>query len=116
MVSPFRRHRGCTALWEKPGRVAQSEGEAMAGDTMTSGAHGRQGWRMEVQRAAAAVLLAAAVASQVSDELKWDSADFILVGLMLAAPCGIWELPMNKTRNWAYAPAAIVEAGTVFLL
>src|SRR5688500_8897291 len=88
----------------------------MAGDTMTSGAHGRQGWRMAVWGGAAALLLAPAVASQVSDEMKWDSADFILVGLMLAAACGIWELAMNKTRNWSYAAAVVVAAGTAFLL
>lgn len=71
---------------------------------------------MAVWGGAAALLLAAAVATRVSDEMKWDSADFILVGLMLAAACGIWELAMNKTRNWSYAAAAIVAAGTGFLL
>lgn len=81
---------------------------------MTGG--GLQGWRMAVWGGAAALLLVPAVASQVSDEMKWDSADFILVGLMLAAACGIWELAMNKTRNWSYAAGAIAAVGTAFLL
>jgi hypothetical protein len=88
----------------------------MAGSTMTGGAGGRQGWRMAMWGGAAALLLAPAVASRVSDGMKWDSADFILVGLMLAAACGIWELAMSKTRNWSYAAAAIVAVGTGFLL
>ena len=92
------------------------EGEAMAGNMMTDGGLGHQGWRMAVWGGAAALLLAPAVATQVSDEMKWDSADFILVGLMLAAACGIWEMAMSKTRSWAYAAAAIVAAGTAFLL
>lgn len=88
----------------------------MAGNMMTSGGRGLQGWRVAVWGGAAALLLVPAVASRVSDEMKWDSADFILVGLMLAAACGIWELAMNKTRNWSYAAAAILAGGTAFLL
>lgn len=83
---------------------------------MTSGARGRQGWRIAIWGGAAALLLAPALATRVSDEMKWDSADFILVGLILAAACGIWELAMSKTRNWSYSAAAIVAAGTAFLL
>ena len=83
---------------------------------MTGGTGAGQGWRAAVWGGAAAVLLAAAVASRVSDEMKWDPADFILVGLMLAAACGFWELAMSKTRNWSYAAASVVAAGTAFLL
>lgn len=83
---------------------------------MTGGGLGCQGWRMMVWGGAAALLLAPAVASRVSDEMAWDSADFILVGLMLAAACGAWELAMRRTGSWAFAAAAIVAAGTGFLL
>src|SRR5688500_5200162 len=92
------------------------EGEAMTGNTMTGGGRGHQGWRMLVWGGAAALLLAPAVASQVTDEMAWDSADFILVGLLLAAACGAWELAMRKTGSWSYSAAAIVAAGTGFLL
>ena len=83
---------------------------SMTGDT------GGQGWRAAVWGGAAALLLAPAVAGRASDSISWDPADFILLGLMLAAACGIWELAMSKTRNWSYAAAAIVAAGTAFLL
>ncbi|MET1111874.1 MAG: hypothetical protein ABWX67_10155 [Allosphingosinicella sp.] len=86
----------------------------MSGQAQTGG--GSQGWRVAVWGGAAALMLAPAVATQVSDEMKWDSADFILIGLMLLAACGAWELAMLKTRSWAYAAAAVVAAGTAFLL
>lgn len=65
---------------------------------------------------AAALMLLPVVAAQVSDEMKWDGADFTLVGLMLVAACTAWELAMLKTRSRAYSAAAIVAAGTAFLL
>jgi len=92
------------------------EGEAMAGNTMTESGRSRQGWRIAVWGGAAALLLAPAVAAQATDEMMWDSADFILLGILLAAACGLWELAMGKTGNWAYAAAAVVAAGTGFLL
>jgi hypothetical protein len=88
----------------------------MAGNVMTGDGRGQQGWRIAVWGGAAALMLAPAVASQVSDEMAWDPADFILVGLMLAAACGAWELAIRRTGSWAYAAAAIVAAGTAFLL
>jgi hypothetical protein len=61
-------------------------------------------------------MLAPAIAGRLTDEMAWDSADFILVGVMLAAVCGVWELAMRKSRSWAYSAAAIVAVGTAFLL
>ncbi|HYJ83987.1 MAG TPA: hypothetical protein VEW26_14235 [Allosphingosinicella sp.] len=86
----------------------------MTGEAWTGG--GGQGWRMAVWGGAAALMMAPAVATQVSDEMAWDSADFLLVGLMLLAACGAWELAMRRTGSWAYSAAAIVAAGTAFLL
>jgi hypothetical protein len=80
------------------------------------GRPGGQGWRMMVWGGAAALMLAPAVASRMTDEMAWDSADFILVGLLLAAACGAWELAMRKTRSWPYAAGAVVAAGTAVLL
>jgi hypothetical protein len=65
---------------------------------------------------AAALMLAPAIATRLTDEMAWDSANFILVAIMLAAGCGAWELAMRKTKNWAYAAGAIVALGTAFLL
>jgi hypothetical protein len=80
------------------------------------GGRGGRGWRMAVWGGAAALLLAPAVAMRFTDEMAWDSADFILVGAMLLAACGVWELAMRTTRNWAYAAATVAAAGTAFLL
>jgi hypothetical protein len=82
----------------------------------TSGRTGGRGWRAAVWGGAAALMVAAAVAPRVTDEMAWDPADFLLVGLMLAAACGAWELAMRKTGSRAYAAGAIVAAGTAFLL
>lgn len=88
----------------------------MTGAMELSGRQSGQSWRMAVWGGAAALMLAPAVATQVSDEMAWDPADFILVAIMLAAACGAWELAMRKTGNWAYAAAAVVAAGAVFML
>jgi len=88
----------------------------MTGSYEVSGRSGGQGWRSAVWGGAAALMLAPAVATQMTDEMAWDSFDFVLVGILLAAACGTWELAMRKTRNWAYAAGAVVAAGTAFLL
>jgi hypothetical protein len=75
-----------------------------------------QGWRLAVWGGAAALMLAPAIATQLTDEMAWDPADFILVAFMLAAACGAWEIAMRKTRNWAYAAGAIAAAGAALLL
>lgn len=86
----------------------------MTGQVRASGSG--QGWRMAVWGGAAALMLAPAVASRLTDEMAWDSADFLLVAIMLAAACGAWELAMLKTKNWAYSAGAIVAAGAALLL
>jgi hypothetical protein len=75
-----------------------------------------QGWRAAVWGGAAALMLAPAVATRLTDEMKWDSVDFALVGIMLLAACGAWELAMRKTRSRPFSAAAIVAVGTAFLL
>ena len=73
-------------------------------------------WRIAVWGGASALLLAPALATRLTDEMQWDSTDFILVGILLLAACGAWELAYRKTGSWAYAAAAIVAAGSAFLL
>lgn len=77
---------------------------------------GGQGWRVAVWGGAAALMLAPAIATGVSDEMAWDRADFILAAVLLAAACGAWEFAMRKTKNWAFAGGAVVAAGAAFLL
>jgi hypothetical protein len=88
----------------------------MTGQARMDGGRTGQGWRAAVWGGAAALMLAPAVASRVSDEMAWGSGDFVLVGLMLLAACGAWELAIRKTRSWAYSAAAVAAAGTAFLL
>lgn len=80
------------------------------------GGRGARAWRMAVWGGAAALMAAPVVATRLTDEMQWDSADFIVVGLLLALACGAWELAMRRTKSWAYAAGAIVAAGTAFLL
>jgi hypothetical protein len=77
---------------------------------------GSRGWRMAVWGGAAALMLAPAVASRVTDEMAWDPADFILVAIILAAACGAWELATRRTGSRAYSAGAIVAAGAALLL
>lgn len=84
----------------------------MTGQVRTSG----RSWRAAVWGGAAALMLAPVVATRVSDEMAWDSADFILVAIMLAAAFGAWEIAMRKTKSWTFAAGAIVAAGAAALL
>lgn len=88
----------------------------MTGRTGTRGAGSGHGWRIAVWGGAAALLLAPAVATQATDEMRWDSADFILVGSLLAATCVAWEVAIRRIGNWACAAAVTVAVGTAFLL
>lgn len=77
---------------------------------------GGQGWRPAIWGGAAALMLAPAALTRVSDEMAWDSADFLLVAILLAAACGAWEVAMLKSKNRAFAAGALVAAGAAFLL
>ncbi len=80
------------------------------------GANGARRWRMAVWGGAAALILAPAIATRLTDEMAWGPADFILVAALLAAGCFIWELAMRKSGNWAYPAGAMVAAGAAFAL
>ena len=88
----------------------------MTGQVHADNRGGGQASRIAVWGGAAALMLAPAVASRVTDEVAWDSADFILFAAMLAAACGAWEVAMRKTKSRAYAAGAIVAAGAALLL
>jgi hypothetical protein len=88
----------------------------MTGQVQTDGRSGGQGWRLAVWGGAAALMLAPAIAGRATDEMAWDSADFILFGIMLAAACGAWEIAMRRTGSRAFAAGAIVAVGAALLL
>lgn len=86
-------------------------GRAQAGRDGVAGT-----WRIAIWGGAAALMLAPAVATRLTDEMAWDSADFILVGLLLAAGCVIWELAVRRSGSVAYAAGMGVAVGAAFLL
>jgi hypothetical protein len=88
----------------------------MAGQMRIDGQGGQQAMRIMVWGGAAALMLAAAIASRVSGEFAWDRFDFILFGAMLAIACGAWELAIRKTKSWTFAAGAIVATGAALLL
>lgn len=90
------------------------KGGEMTGQVQTQG--NIRIWRTALWGGAAALMLAPAVATRLTEEMAWDSADFILVAIILAAACGAWELAMRRTRSWTFAAGAIVAAGAAFLL
>jgi hypothetical protein len=73
-------------------------------------------WRIAIWGGAAALMLAPVVASRITDEMAWDSADFILVGVLLTAGCVIWELAVRKSGSVAYAAGVGVAVAAAFLL
>ncbi|HEX8225762.1 MAG TPA: hypothetical protein VF605_18290 [Allosphingosinicella sp.] len=76
---------------------------------------GEQGLRIAVWGGAAAVMLAAAAASRLSDQMQWGTGDFVLVGAILLAGCGLFELLMRRTDSWAYRAGAAVALAAALL-
>lgn len=74
-------------------------------------------WRKAMWGAAAALLLLPAVAMRFTDEVAWDGADFLVMGLMLAAACGAVDAGMRRSGSLAYrAGVAVAVAGGFGLL
>lgn len=71
-------------------------------------------WRVAPWGLAALLLALPFVAMRFSNEVDWSPGDFILVGLLLALACGIWELAWRARNGWQRAGAA-VAIGTGFL-
>ena len=79
---------------------------------------GRRGsrWRMAIWGTAALVLLLPLVAMQFTDEVNWTETDFGVMGAMLAAACGTYELAARMTGNRAYRAAVGVALVAAFIL
>lgn len=75
-----------------------------------------RGLRIAVWGGAGLVMLAPVVATRLSDEMAWSRGDFILVGAMLLAGCGLFELLMRKADDSAYRAGAGVAVAAAFLL
>jgi hypothetical protein len=89
----------------------------MAGN-MDSGGGGRRWrlWRIAPWPVAALILLLPLVAMQFTGEVVWDETDFAVMGAMLLAACGAYELAARRTGNVAYRAAVGVAAVAAFIL
>ena len=87
---------------------------AMTSNDRGSGSGSR--WRIARWGGAALLLLLPLVAMQFSDEMNWDETDFIVMGAMLTAACGAYELGAWMSRNAAYRAAVCVAVAAAFLL
>jgi hypothetical protein len=72
--------------------------------------------RVLVWGGAAALLLLPLLAMQFTREVDWDGRDFALMAVLLAIPCGVFELALRLSRSPAYRAGFAVAAGGGFLL
>jgi hypothetical protein len=83
------------------------------------GAGGRRGGsrsRKAVWGAAALILLLPLAAMRITGEMRWDAADFVVLGLMLGLACGGYELAARASESRAYRAGAGVALAGAFLL
>ncbi|WP_377156381.1 hypothetical protein ACFJIX_29315 [Roseateles sp. UC29_93] len=70
-------------------------------------------WRIALWGGALLLLVLPWAAMQVTAEVRWDLADFLVFGAMLAVACGAFEaavrLTADRRRRW-WAGAAILVA------
>lgn len=88
----------------------------MAGNAGLGGARRKSGGRIAVWGTAALMLLLPLLAMQVTDEVNWSEADFLVFGTMLAIACGTYELTVRLTGSRAYRAAVGVALAAAFLL
>lgn len=73
-------------------------------------------WRRAIWGAAACLLLLPAVAMQLTREVAWDAADFVVMGLMLGAACGAYEVGARMSGSTAYRAGFALAIATGFLI
>ena len=91
----------------------------MATDPMTGGGMGRRRNRLRwaIWGTAAGLLLVPAVAMQLGvDGWDWNAFDFVVMGALLAAACGTYELAAWMSGNRAYRAAVGVAVVAAFLM
>ena len=86
--------------------------------TTMAGKGGRRGpsWRLVRWGGAALLLLLPWLAMQVTDEVRWDAADFAAWGLMLLTAVGAYELAARVTRDAGLRAIAGAVVVVAFLL
>jgi hypothetical protein len=73
-------------------------------------------WRIVPWFVAAGLLLLPAVAMRFTAQVAWGPDDFLIIGVMLFAACGAFELAARATDNLAYRAAVGLSLVTAFLV
>ena len=73
-------------------------------------------WSRMIWGAAAALLAVPFVAMRFTSEVNWDAADFIVMGALLGAACGAYEIATRLSASMVYRAAAGVAVLGAFLL
>ena len=88
----------------------------MAGNTEQGGGRRASRWRITAWGVAALILLLPLLAMQLTDEMNWGVADFVIVGALLLGAGLTYELVARMTANIAYRAAVGVAVATALLL
>jgi hypothetical protein len=83
---------------------------------MRSGGRGLGAWRVPVWGIPIALLLLPAVAMRFTDEVKWDLADFVIIGILLFSCSAMFELAARIGHGIFYRAGAGLTIVTMFLL
>ena len=87
----------------------------MATTPVTDPHRGRNRFRPMIWGGAAALLLLPAIAMQFTSEVNWTGSDFVVMGVMLATVCGLYELGVWLSGNTTYRAAFGIAVFTAFL-
>jgi hypothetical protein len=85
-------------------------------DAKSASGHRGRFWVAARWGIATLILLLPLIAMQFTDEVAWDEADFVLIGVMLFGACGLYELATRMTGNIAYRAGVGVSVGAAFVL
>ncbi len=73
-------------------------------------------WRVALWSLAALLLAAPWVAMRFTDAMRWDAADFLLFGAMLAVAGGLVEIVLRVSTRRRVVFGTLLAVGALFLL
>ena len=66
--------------------------------------------------AGALLLIAPVIAMQLTPDVRWGGADFVMAGLLIGAVGFVFEAALRLTRSWTYRFAAGLGVAAAFLI